>query len=74
MKHLKTFERLEYSFEIGDYVKIDDDSMEWLKAGLYGKINSNIFKIIEIDKDDDTYLLDKLKDWFKRNQLEKATE
>ena len=80
MKYLKTFERLEeYPFEIGDYVKIiDDDAMEWIKSGLYGKINSEIFKIIEISNNDNNtlhiYLLEEINDWFRRNQLEKATE
>jgi len=75
MKYIKHFERFdEYPLEIGDYVKVDQDILRWIKAGIYGKINSKIFEIIEIDDTDDTYLLDIIMDWCRRDQLEKVTD
>lgn len=73
MKYIKTFENLD-SLKIGDFVKVDEETWIWIDSGLYGKINQTIFEIVEIDYDDDTYLLDILRDWFEPDKLTKASD
>ena len=64
-------------FKIGDYVKIvDQDALEWIAAGIYGKINTKIFKIVGVDESEHYLLSDGKKemDWFPVYQLELASD
>ena len=80
MKYIKKYEKLVEELEIGDYVKLDEDTWKWINIGMYGRINQKIFKIIEIEEGNENtrgsefkYLVD-LGDWFRRDQLEKASD